>query len=52
MLAIPEERDVRLLFIPPGASPPPGVAVALLVPPSEEDARLIHEIYEDTDAKL
>ena len=52
VLPIPEEGDVRLLFIPPGAAPPPGVAVALLVPPSEHDARLINEIYEETDAKL
>jgi hypothetical protein len=52
VLPIPEERDVRLIFIPPGADPPPGVATALLVPPSPEDARLINEIYNDTDAKL
>ncbi len=52
VLPIPEERDVRLLFLAPGTDPPPGVAVALLVPPSEEDARMINEIYNDTDAKL
>lgn len=52
VLPIPEERDVRLIFISPGQEPPPGVATALLVPPSPEDARLISEIYNDTDAKL
>ncbi len=52
VLPIPEERDVRLIFIPPGQDPPPGVATALLVPPSPEDARLINEIYNDTDAKF
>ena len=52
VLPIPDERDVRLVFLPPDAEPPPGVAVALLVPLSEEDARRIAELYRECDAKL
>lgn len=52
VLPIPEERDVRLLFVPPGVAPPPGVALATLLPMTEEDAELLAEIYADTDAKL
>lgn len=52
VLPIPEERDVRLLFLPPGAEAPEGVAVALLVPSSEEDAALLATIYAESDAKL
>ncbi len=52
VLPIPEERDVRLLFLPPGAEAPPGVAVALLVPTTDEDAALLARIYAESDAKL
>ena len=52
VLPIPEERDVRLVFLGPGAAPPPGVAIALLVPQSEEDARRLAMIYAACDAKL
>jgi hypothetical protein len=52
VLPIPEDGDVRLLFLPPGAEPPPGVAVALLVPPTERDAELLAEVYADCNAKL
>ncbi len=52
VLPIPEEGDVRLIFLSPGEEPPPGVATALLVPPSEEDARLLAELYAASDAKL
>jgi len=52
VLHIPEEGDVRLLFLPPGATPPPGVATALLVAPSQRDAELLTEVYAKCDAKL
>jgi hypothetical protein len=52
VLPIPEERDVRLVFLSPGAEPPPGVAVAMLVPVSEEDARRLASVYEETDSKV
>lgn len=52
VLPIPEERDVRLVFLTPGAAPPPGVAVAMLVPESEEDAQRLSVIYAECDAKL
>ena len=52
VLPIPEEGDVRLIFLSPGEQPPPGVAVALLVPPSEQDAQLIAELYRETEAKV
>jgi hypothetical protein len=52
VLPIPEDGDVRLLFLPPGADPPPGVATALLVPPTEEDAELLAKVYADCAAKL
>ena len=52
ILPIPEEGDVRLIFLAPGVDPPPGVAVAMLVPPSEEDAKILARVYRDTDAKL
>lgn len=52
VLPIPEEGDIRLIFLSPGEEPPPGVATALLVPPSEEDARLLAQLYAESDAKL
>jgi hypothetical protein len=52
VLHIPEEGDVRLLFLPPGATPPPGVATALLVAPTQRDAELLTEVYAKCDAKL
>jgi hypothetical protein len=47
-----EEGDVCVLFVPPGAEPPPGVAAAVLVPTSERDAEVLARIYTDSDAKL
>ncbi len=52
VLHIPEDGDVRLLFLSPGATPPPGVATALLVPPTQRDAELLTEVYAKCDAKL
>ncbi len=52
VVPVPEVREVRLIFIPPGTDPPPGVAIAWLVPPSPDDARRIDEIYNDMHAKL
>ncbi|MEZ4439621.1 MAG: hypothetical protein R3B72_11065 [Polyangiaceae bacterium] len=52
LLPIPEEGDVRIIFLSPDEDPPPGIATALLVPPSEEDARLIAALYGDSAAKL
>jgi hypothetical protein len=52
VLYIPEERDVRLVFLPPDAEPPEGVAVALLVPLSEIDAQRLAQVYADCDSKL
>lgn len=47
-----DEGDVCLLFVPPGTTPPAGVASALLVPQSARDAEIIDEIYQGCDAKL
>jgi len=52
VLPIPEEGDVRLLFLPPGVPAPPGVAVAFLVPPTAEDAQRLAKVYRECDAKL
>jgi len=52
VLPIPEDGDVRLIFLSPGEEPPPGVATALLVPPSQEDAELLAKLYADSAAKL
>ncbi|MBM4375328.1 MAG: hypothetical protein FJ095_09605 [Deltaproteobacteria bacterium] len=52
VLPIPEERDVRLVFLTSDAAPPPGVIVATLVPATEEDARRLAAVYANTDAKL
>lgn len=52
VLEIPEERDVRLLFLPAHAEAPAGVVVATLVPATDEDARRLAEIYARTAAKL
>ena len=52
VLPIPEEGDIRLIFLSPGEDPPPGIATALLVPPSQEDAELLAKLYADSEAKL
>jgi len=52
VLPIPEERDVRLVFLGPGEVAPPGVAVALLVPQTEEDAERLARIYAESNSKL
>ncbi len=52
VLPIPEEGDVRLLFLPPGVAAPPGVAVAFLVPPTAEDAERLAKVYRECNAKL
>jgi len=52
VVPIPEEGDVRLLFLPPGAQAPPGVATALLVAPTAHDAALLAKLYKESDAKL
>ncbi len=52
VMHIPDEGDVRVLFLSPGATPPPGVATALLVPPTQRDAELLTEVYAKCDAKL
>lgn len=52
LLPIPEEGDIRIVFLSPEEDPPPGVATALLVPPSEEDAKLLAALYGESEAKL
>jgi len=52
VLPLPDEGDVRILFLPPGAEPPPGVASALLVPTTVRDAQLLARVYDESDAKL
>ena len=52
VLPIPEDGDVRLLFLPPGADAPAGVATALLVAPTERDAELLAKVYAECNAKL
>jgi hypothetical protein len=52
VLPIPDERDVRLVFLGPDAAPPRGVVVATLVPATDEDARRLATIYATTAAKL
>jgi len=52
LLPIPEEGDIRIVFLSPEEQPPPGVATALLVPPSEEDAKLLAALYGESEAKL
>jgi hypothetical protein len=52
VLPIPEEGEIRLLFLSPGEEPPPGVATALLVPPTQRDAELLAKLYDESDAKL
>ena len=52
VLSMPEDGEVRLLFLPPGAVPPEGVATALLVAPTERDAEILARIYAQSDAKL
>jgi hypothetical protein len=52
VLPIPEEGDVRLVFLGPNEQPPPGVAVAMLVPSTPADAELLADVYNETDAKL
>ncbi|HZO16087.1 MAG TPA: hypothetical protein VFB62_22590, partial [Polyangiaceae bacterium] len=52
VLPIPEDGDVRLLFLPPGADAPTGVATALLVAPTERDAELLAKVYAECNAKL
>jgi hypothetical protein len=52
VLPIPEEHDVRLVFLGLGEEAPPGVAVALLVPQTEEDAQRLARIYAESNSKL
>ncbi|MSP25656.1 MAG: hypothetical protein EXR75_10920 [Myxococcales bacterium] len=52
VVAIPDESDVRIMFLADGSEAPPGAAVALLVPTSPEDAQRLMAIYATCDAKL
>jgi hypothetical protein len=52
VLAVPEDGDVRLVFLPPGEQAPPGVVVALLVPTTAEDAEKLARLYAECHAKL
>ena len=52
LVPIPDEQDVRLLFVSAATPAPRGLASALLVPQSEEDAELLRAIYDGCDAKV
>lgn len=52
VVPIPEDRDVRLIFLPPDARAPRGMATAWLVAPSVEDAELLAEVVSACTAKL
>lgn len=52
LVPVPEDGDVRVVFLGPGAVAPPGIATAMLVPTSPEDAERLARLHADCSARI